>query len=226
MKELDPYKPLLSLIEERGYSAYFVGGCVRDALFNRLIKDVDIASTAPTDEIIDIFSDFPLDFSGIAFKTVSFQYKKTPVTITTFRKEGAYTKHRYPSEVSYTQNIEEDASRRDFTINAIYINAEDHVFDFYLGLEHIKEKRLVSIKPPQRSMSEDALRILRALRFAATYQLSFDDELIQAIKDHASLVNKLSRHSLDSELDKLKRHATIEQQTKFYEYLVRFNIRM
>ncbi len=214
------------MIEERGYSAYFVGGCVRDVLFNQPVKDIDIATTAPIEEVIDIFGEYNLDYSGIAFRSVGFIYKKIPITITPFRKEGEYTKHRYPSDVAYTQSIEEDASRRDFSINAIYINAEGHVFDFYLGLQHIKERRLVSIKPPQRSMSEDAIRILRALRFASIYNLSFDDELIEAIKDHASLVNKLSRHSLDSELNKLKNQGTLDQQTKFYEYIVKFNIKM
>ena len=226
MKDLDSFKPCLKAIEERGYSAYFVGGCVRDVLFDLPIKDVDITTTAPIEEVLEIFSDYDLDYSGIAFNSVSFNYKKIPMTITTFRKEGEYTKHRYPSDVSYTQSIEEDASRRDFTINAIYINAEDHVFDYYLGLQHIKERRLVTIKPARRSMSEDAIRILRALRFASVYNLSFDDELIEAIKEHASLVNKLSRHSLDSELSKLKKQATLDQQTKFYEYLIKYNIKM
>ncbi len=226
MKELDPYKSLLKRISNHGYSAYFVGGCVRDVLFGIDVKDVDIATSAPIDIVIDIFSNKTLDTSALVFHTISFRHNRMPVTVTPFRKEGKYTKHRYPSSISHTDSVEEDAKRRDFTINAIYVDIDGKMIDFYNGKEHIKQRRLVSIKTADRSMSEDAIRILRAIRFMALYDLTPDESLAQALKDHASLVNRLSRHSLDSELEKLKRSATYQQQTRFYELIVKYNIKM
>lgn len=226
MKELDPYRPLLKKISKHGYQAYFVGGCVRNAYFKKKINDIDIATDAPIEKVVEIFSDRKLDKQGIVFFSVSFPYKSKTVTITPFRQEGEYVKHRYPSEVSYTNNIEIDAQRRDFTMNALYVDEHGEVFDFYDGLIHIKEKRLVSIKNADRSMSEDALRILRALRFMAVFDLKLDESLSEAIDTHASLVHRLSRHSLNHEIEKLQEQATSDQQTQYYKSLIKYNIKI
>lgn len=226
MKELDPYQTLLKNLHNAGFEAYFVGGCVRNAIVNRKIDDIDIATTATVEDIFEVFKRFKLNKVGLAFYSVGFTYKKTPVNVTPFRKEGKYVKHRYPSSVSYTDDIHIDAKRRDFTMNAIYMDHQGQLLDFYDGQQDLKQKLLVSIKNPDRSMSEDSLRILRALRFVVVYNLRLDEPLESAIRQHAGLVNRLSRHSLDLELEKLQAQATADQQTEYYKLLVKYNIRM
>jgi tRNA nucleotidyltransferase (CCA-adding enzyme) len=226
MNKLEPYQSLLKELHNKEYEAYFVGGCVRNFLLKRKIDDVDIATNAPVEEIMEIFKRFKLNKIGIAFFSVSFTYKRKSITITPFRYEGKYIKHRYPSSVSYTDDIKVDAKRRDFTMNALYMDDEKNIIDFYDGQHHIKQKLLVSVKNPDRSMAEDSLRILRALRFVVVYNLRLDEPLERAIRQHASLVNRLSRHTLDLEVKKLQDQATVDQQTEYYKLLVKYNIKM
>lgn len=226
MNKLDPYQSLLIELLEAGFEAYFVGGSVRNYLIKRKIDDVDIATNAPVEKIMEIFKRFKLNKIGVAFFSVGFTYKRKSVTITPFRQEGKYIKHRYPSTVSYTDDIQVDAKRRDFTMNALYMDSNKNIIDFFDGQQHIKQKLLVSIKNPDRSMSEDSLRILRALRFVVVYHLRLEESLEKAIRQHASLVNRLSRHSLDSEVKKLQEQASPDQQTEYYKLLVKYNIKM
>ncbi len=226
MKELDPYRPLLKKINDHNYDAYFVGGCVRNVLLKRRIDDIDIATNAPIEVILEIFKDKTMDQQGMAFHSIGIIYKRKPVTITEFRIEGEYVKHRYPSTISFTDDVRVDANRRDFTMNALYVNDKNEIIDFFGGLTHIKERKLVSVKNADRSMSEDALRILRALRFVVVYNLKMDDELEDAIESHSSLIHRLSRHSLNMEVEKLQKQATSEQQTNYYKLLMKYDIKM
>lgn len=226
MKELDPYQSLLKELHVKGFDAYFVGGSVRNYVLKRPIDDVDIATNATVDDVMDIFKRFKLNKIGVAFFSVSFTYKRKPITITPFRKEGKYVKHRYPSTVSYTDDIKIDAARRDFTMNAMYMDHQKNIIDFYDGQLHLKQKILVSVKNPDRSLSEDSLRILRALRFSVVYNLKLEESLEGAIRQHASLVNRLSRHTLDLEVEKLQQQATADQQTEYYKLLLKYNIKM
>jgi tRNA nucleotidyltransferase (CCA-adding enzyme) len=226
MKELDPYQSLLKELQNKGFDAYFVGGCVRNYILKRKIDDVDIATNATVEDIMEIFKRFKLNKIGLAFFSVSFTYKRKPVTITPFRKEGKYVKHRYPSSVSYTDDIQIDAQRRDFTMNALYMDHDKNIIDFYDGQQDLKHRMLVSVKNPDRSFSEDSLRILRALRFSVVYNLRLEESLELSIRQHASLVNRLSRHTLDLEVEKLQDQATVGQQTDYYKLLLKYNIKM
>ncbi len=226
MKELDPYRTLLKKIEAHHYEAYFVGGCVRNTLLKQKIDDIDIATNAPIETVLEIFKDKTINHQGIAFHSISFTYKRKSVSITEFRQEGEYVKHRYPSTVAYTDDIKIDAARRDFTMNALYINNNNEIIDLFNGQMHIKEKRLVSVKNADRSMSEDALRILRALRFVVIYDLKLDEDLEEAIEAHSGLIHRLSRHSLNMEVEKLQRQGTSKQQTAYYKLLIKYDIKI
>ncbi len=226
MKDLEPYRQLLELLNQNHYQAYFIGGCVRNALFKRSFDDIDITTDAPSEALIEIFKDYKPDVSDINFLNISFKYHNTPITITPFRIEGEYVKHRYPSSVKPTSDIKLDAGRRDFTMNAIYMDAQYKTIDYYHGLDHIKNKQLVTVKNADRALSEDALRILRALRFMVVYDLKLDEDLMEAIERHASLVHRLSRNTLDKEIQKLQNQASSQQQTEYYKQLIKYNIKI
>lgn len=226
MKELDPYRPLLKRITDLNYEAYFVGGCVRNVLLKQKIDDIDIATNAPIEIILELFKDKTIDQLGMAFHSIAFIYKRKPISITEFRIEGEYVKHRYPSSIAFTEDVKVDAYRRDFTMNAIYVNNNNEIIDLFDGQTHVKERRLVTVKNADRSMSEDALRILRALRFMVVYNLKLDDELDEAIEAHSGLIHRLSRHSLDLEVQKMQSQATSKQQTDYYRLLMKYDIKI
>lgn len=226
MNALDLYRDILLSLNEHDYQAYFVGGCVRNVLFKRTFDDVDIATDAPIELLKKLFSNYDDFICDKKFLNVSFTHQTREITITPFRIEGEYIKYRYPSTVTPTDDIQLDALRRDFTMNAIYIDADNDILDFFNGVENINERRLVSVKNADRSLSEDALRILRALRFMVVYDLRLDDDLDDAITTHASLVHRLSRKTLDKEIRKLQEQATREQQTEYYKQLIKYNIKI
>lgn len=185
-----------------GYQAHYVGGCVRDFYFNFPIKDIDITTSATVDQIVEVFIDKQLDLSLKHFFIVSF-IEQNHITMSSYRTEGEYVKYRYPSKVFYTTDIFEDAKRRDFTINAIYKNKFEMI-DPYHGHDHIIQKRLVMIGDPILRLTQDALRIYRALRFAAIYDLTIDHNLDLALKKLAHLTSHLHQHAIYSEFEKVK----------------------
>lgn len=161
--------PILEQIESHGYEAYFVGGCVRDKLLELPIHDIDIASSALPDEIEGIFNHtFPV---GKEHGTIIVVENKETYEITTFRTEGEYTDHRRPDQVSFVRNLEEDTLRRDFTINAMAIDRRGNLHDFHNGLSDLTNQIIRCVGEPQERFKEDALRMMRAIRFAA--QLGF-----------------------------------------------------
>jgi tRNA nucleotidyltransferase (CCA-adding enzyme) len=193
--------PLLEVIEKSGYEAYFVGGSVRDLLLGRENDDVDIASSATPAEIKQLFPK-TVDI-GIEHGTVLVLYNGQSYEITTFRSESEYEDFRRPKKVEFIRSIYADLQRRDFTMNAIAMTRSGDLVDPFLGAEAIRNKVIETVGAAKERFSEDALRMLRAIRFVS--QLSFDvnEQTFSALKDNGYLLKNISVERKTKEFEKL-----------------------
>ncbi|CAM3065807.1 CCA tRNA nucleotidyltransferase [Staphylococcus argensis] len=194
-------KPLLEQLEDHGYQAYYVGGCVRDYLMDRTIHDIDITTSATPDEVETLFDKtIPV---GKEHGTINVVYHGENYEITTFRAEAEYTDHRRPSEVYFVRELYEDVKRRDFTMNALAMDTDYQLHDYFNGREDIHHKLIRTVGEAQERFDEDALRILRGLRFQA--QLGFDIEqaTYTAMEENCSSLEYLSVERVVVELRKL-----------------------
>ena len=202
-------KKILSLLEENGYSAYIVGGYVRDLIREADLQnsDIDIATNATPNEVEHLFSDsegvvYPL---GKKYGTIGFQPKETNQTfeITTYRTEQTYSDGRHPDKVSFADTIEEDLSRRDFTCNSVACDAKGKIVDPFNGIEDINNKIIRCVGNPKERFEEDKLRILRALRFASQLGFEIEETTASAVREMKDTINSVSSERLREELTKL-----------------------
>lgn len=184
-----------------GHSAYCVGGAVRDLILGKTPYDFDVTTSATPDEVKSIFSK-TID-TGIKHGTVTVLVDNEPIEVTTFRSDGEYKDFRKPESVTLVKDVEKDLSRRDFTINALCYNHEEGLVDLFCGISDLKNKVIRAIGDPEKRFNEDALRILRAVRFSAQLGFEIEEETKNAIKKCASLVKKLSVERIISEIDKI-----------------------
>lgn len=189
-------------LRSAGFSAYFVGGCVRDLILEQEIKDIDIVTDALPDNVVKIFPNSYL--IGAAFGIVNIIEDGRTFEIATFRKETGYNDGRHPSSISYAKTAKEDSNRRDFTINSLYLDSQSgEIFDFHNGLEDIKRKILRTIGNPRDRFTEDYLRMLRAIRFSTRLNFELEDELFSSIKSMAFCISDLSIERIRDELSKI-----------------------
>lgn len=193
--------PILKKIRSAGYEAYFVGGSVRDALLNRPIHDVDIATSSYPEETKRIFKR-TVDI-GIEHGTVLVLEEDGEYEITTFRTEDVYVDYRRPSQVNFVRSLDEDLKRRDFTVNAFALAPDGEIVDHFGGLDDLEHKILRAVGEPKERFNEDALRILRGLRFLAGLDFTLEEKTFAAMKSHAHLLEKISIERSFIELDKL-----------------------
>ena len=193
----------LSALKKSGYSAFLVGGSVRDRLMGRPVHDIDIATNALPQETARVFEKHAVIPTGLAHGTVTVLIENTPVEITTFRTESAYSDNRHPDFVSFSKNISDDLSRRDFTMNAIAEDENGALFDPFGGKEDIEKKLIRCVGNAETRFKEDALRILRALRFSAVLSFSIEEETERAIRKCRTLLHNLSPERIASELSLL-----------------------
>lgn len=193
--------PILEKIEAAGFKAYFVGGSVRDHLLGKEINDVDIASSATPPEIKSIFGK-TVDI-GIEHGTVLVVQAGVGYEITTFRTESGYSDFRRPDTVQFIRTLEEDLKRRDFTMNAIAMDKNGVLIDPFNGKQDIYEKRIVTVGKPDERFQEDALRMMRALRFVS--QLSFDLDLqtFESLKKNGFRLENIATERTYAEFEKL-----------------------
>ncbi len=192
---------VIEQLNKNGFEAYLVGGCVRDSLLGRAPNDWDVTTSALPEQIKQVF---PRSFDiGIKHGTVSVLIAQSIVEVTTFRIDGDYLDNRRPESVTFTTSLKEDCSRRDFTINALAYHPQKGVIDYFNGLEDIKNKKIRAVGDAAKRFQEDALRILRAVRFSA--QLNFDIEkaTYTQIAEQAHLITKISTERIREELTKL-----------------------
>lgn len=189
-----------------GYEAYAVGGCVRDTMLGRIPNDWDVTTSALPETTLSLFScadEFKAVPTGIAHGTVTVISGGEPVEVTTFRVDGKYSDHRRPDSVGFTGRLEEDLARRDFTINAMAYSPERGLIDPYGGERDLGDRIIRCVGEPERRFDEDALRILRALRFASTLGFEIDDQTAEAAVRLRALILDISRERVSAELEKL-----------------------
>ncbi len=201
-------KGIGAVLAAAGYKAYLVGGCVRDLYLGREPKDWDIATDAAPEEIQKAFPEsvYENTFGTVGVKTGSEDERLKIIEITTFRSEGRYTDKRHPDEVKFAKTVEEDLSRRDFTINAIAMDLADkkEVFiDPYGGEADLKKKIVRTVREPRERFNEDALRLMRAVRFAVELGFEIDHPTLEAVKDQAGLLEMIAKERIRDEFVKI-----------------------
>ncbi|MCL2610872.1 MAG: CCA tRNA nucleotidyltransferase [Defluviitaleaceae bacterium] len=192
-------KIALTTLKENGYEAYLVGGSVRDFLMNIKPKDWDIATNAKPDEIEAIFEK-TID-TGANFGTITVIINKIQIEVTTYRIDGEYKNNRHPIGVAFTTNLVEDLKRRDFTINAIAFDGEN-IVDPWGGKDDIAQKIIKGVGEPKKRFEEDALRMLRAIRFSCQLGFTIEENTLNAIKEKAYLIENISKERIRAELEK------------------------
>ena len=195
--------PLFHRLEQSGRRCYAVGGCVRDSIMGISPQDYDLCTDARPEEVISLFSDYRCIPTGLRHGTVTVLAEGHPVEITTFRTEGSYTDGRRPDWVTFTPSLEEDLSRRDFTVNAMAFSPEEGIIDPFGGRQDLEKGLLRCVGNPDRRFTEDALRILRCLRFASTLGFSIHPNTAAALKNTASRLTLVSGERIGAELNKL-----------------------
>ena len=194
---------VLDRLHGAGYQAYVVGGCVRDTLLGKSPKDWDICTNALPHEMQRMFADCHVIETGLQHGTLTVMHKHEPFEVTTFRVDGEYTDHRHPDEVVFVSDVREDLSRRDFTVNAMAWSAETGVVDAFGGQEDLQRQLIRCVGEPEKRFDEDALRIMRALRFAAVYGFSIDPATDAAIHALAHTLVGVAAERIRVELAKL-----------------------
>ena len=192
---------ILHILENAGYEAYVVGGCVRDSILGRKPDDWDITTSAKPEQVKELFHR-TVD-TGLQHGTVTVLMEKEGYEVTTYRVDGEYEDGRHPKEVTFTASLEEDLKRRDFTINAMAYNPSGGLVDLFGGLEDIDRKIIRCVGDPLERFTEDALRIMRAVRFSAQLGFSIEEETRKALKVLAPNLKHVSAERIQVELVKL-----------------------
>lgn len=192
---------IIEKIEKAGFEAVIVGGAVRDYLLNKKINDVDIATNALPMEIKSIFTR-TVDV-GIEHGTILVLDEGEPIEVTTYRTDGAYEDFRRPGEVFFVRNLEEDLQRRDFTINAMAMTKEGRIIDLYDGKKDLQNQLIRAVGNPQQRFQEDALRMVRAVRFSAQLGFSIEQETLQAIQQDCHLIQHIAKERIQMEFSKM-----------------------
>lgn len=194
-------KYIIDTIMEAGYEAYAVGGCIRDSILGREPDDWDITTSASPYQVKELFPR-TLD-TGLKHGTVTVMMDKEGFEVTTYRIDGEYEDGRHPKEVTFTSNLIEDLKRRDFTINAMAYNEKNGLIDVFEGMEDIQRKVIRCVGSPMERFTEDALRMMRAVRFSAQLGYEIEDKTAEAIKALAPNLSKISAERIQVELVKL-----------------------
>lgn len=206
---------IIEALMQQGYEAYAVGGCVRDMVLGREPEDWDITTSATPKQVKKIFPR-TVD-TGIVHGTVTVLLDKEHYEVTTYRLDGVYEDNRHPKEISFTSSLNEDLKRRDFTINAMAYNEKEGFIDLFGGMEDIKNGQIRCVGSAEERFSEDALRILRAVRFSAQLGFQIEEETRKAIKSKVANLNNISAERIRVELTKLLLSDHPEKLKELYE---------
>lgn len=206
---------VLSKLKENGYQAYVVGGAVRDFLMGKTPHDYDLTSDALPSQISDVFKEFYQEHSGEKHGTIRVIIDHKPIEITTFRCDEGYTDYRRPDNVEFVKDVYIDSKRRDFSINAFYYS-EGHIYDFHEGLEDLNNKVIKTIGNPSARFHEDALRILRAIRFSAKLGYEIESKTKTALLDCKEELNLIAKERILIELKEISSTSNFFRNIKEY----------
>lgn len=193
----------INLLQSAGFEAYAVGGCVRDSLLGKTPNDWDITTSAKPEDMKSVFINFHCIDTGIKHGTVTVVIDGEPLEITTFRLDGEYEDNRHPKSVTFTSNLGADLGRRDFTVNAMAYSKMTGTVDLFGGQNDLKNKIIRCVGDPDRRFNEDALRILRALRFASALDFEIEEKTAQSLLKNCALLGNISEERIAKELLKL-----------------------
>lgn len=192
---------IINTLYENGFEAFAVGGCVRDSILNKMPGDWDMTTSALPENIISIFDKtIP---TGMKHGTITIIIDKEFFEVTTYRIDGDYKDNRRPDQVEFVTSIEEDLSRRDFTINAMAYNHKEGLIDFFNGKEDLQNRIIRCVGDADTRFKEDALRMLRAIRFSAQLEFSIEEETFKAISNNSHLIKAISQERIREELTKI-----------------------
>lgn len=189
---------IIKRLNEQGYPSYLVGGCVRDIIMGNTPNDYDITTAATPERIMEIFSHTVP--TGLKHGTVTVILNGITYEVTTFREDGAYEDNRHPKEVTFSKELKDDIKRRDFTINAIAYSKSKGFIDYFDGINDIKNKIIRTVNNPRDRFSEDALRILRGIRFSSRFGFEIEEETFKAMCTLMPLIKNISGERIFSEL--------------------------
>lgn len=190
----------MAVLRQAGQAAHPVGGCVRDLLLGRVPGDYDVCTSARPEQVMDLFErTIP---TGIQHGTVTVLTEDGPVEVTTFRREGGYTDGRHPDAVTFDVGLMEDLARRDLTVNAMALGEQGEVVDPFGGQEDLRDRLIRCVGDPDRRFEEDALRMLRAVRFAAQLGFDIEPKTEEAIRRNAGRMSQVSGERIKAELEK------------------------
>lgn len=196
-------KTAVEMLKSSGFEAFLIGGSVRDFILHRPIGDIDITTNATPQQVEEVFKDFRVIETGIKHGTVTVLIENEPLEITTYRSEGAYSDNRHPDSVSFSAKLSDDVVRRDFTMNGIAYDFENGFIDLVGGVNDIENKVIRCIGDAKTRFCEDALRILRALRFSAVLGFQIEENTKNAIHGCKDLLNNISAERIREEFTKL-----------------------
>ncbi len=198
-------KNILEKLSKAGYEAYVVGGCVRDLLLKKEPKDWDITTNAKPEEIQRIFPDnvYENTFGTVGVKTDSENPSLALVEVTPYRIEGKYTDKRHPDEIRFADKLEDDLSRRDFTVNTLTLDSDSKIIDLFKGQNDLKNKIVRTVGNPKERFDEDALRLLRAIRLSATLGFEIEEKTLAAVKENAEWLRAISKERIRDEFVKI-----------------------
>lgn len=194
---------IINRLEENGHEAYIVGGSVRDFIIGRTPVDFDVTTSALPEQTLEIFKDFKTVPTGLKHGTVTVISDGNPIEVTTFRIDGEYRDSRHPDGVIFTNSITEDLSRRDFTVNAMAFSELQGSIDPFSGKKDIEKRKIRAVGDPKKRFSEDALRIMRAFRFAAQLDFEIENETLAAAVEQKSGLERIARERIGAEFIKL-----------------------
>ena len=207
---------IINALEEKGFEAYAVGGCIRDSIIGRLPSDWDIATSALPEEVSLCFN--KTYATGILHGTITVIIEEQAFEVTTFRTEEGYSDFRRPDKVNFVRSLEEDLKRRDFTINAMAYNPTKGLIDLFDGAKDIKAGIIRSVGDPKERFSEDALRLLRAVRFAARLGFEIENITAEGIEACAKLITKISKERIREELTGILMSENPDYIERLYDY--------
>ncbi|MEE0434977.1 MAG: HD domain-containing protein [Peptococcaceae bacterium] len=194
---------IIERLENAGHQAYIVGGCVRDSLMGKVPSDWDICTSARAEEMLEIFKDRRVIPTGIQHGTLTILANDGSYEVTTFRIDGEYADHRHPKSVAFTRELEEDLSRRDFTINAMAWHPQRGLIDLFHGVEDLHNRIVRAVGTPSKRFDEDGLRMLRMVRFASVLDFDYDTTTYEAVKKQNYLLRYISKERIQVELNKI-----------------------
>ena len=215
-------RDILSELENAGHSAYIVGGAVRDAVMGKIPHDYDICTSAAPDEMKSVFQNRNVIETGLQHGTLTVVGKENHYEVTTYRIDGDYSDHRHPKQVIFVDNIEEDLARRDFTVNAMAYNQKTGLVDPFGGVSDIENNIIRAVGDPDKRFTEDALRIMRAVRFSSVCGFQIEENTKNAMFRHKELLKNVSVERKNTEFCKMLTMADVKLLLTYQEIFATF----